>query len=147
MSDYPWTDSQTLVNELALEAVTKRGWGDPKLEVSIPIAWIDEFDILTNFRYQNPFGLSLTGAGEQARYYYIESITYDFMGQKLDIVAVDLQFLLSQYFIKGDEALLALNWNVAGSVDRMFAYKCDETTGKFDDGEPGKILVDETILP
>lgn len=146
MSDYPWTDSTTLIDQLALEALMKRGWGDPKLEFSIPISWIDDFDILSNFRYQNPFGLSLTGAGEQARYYYIESITYDFIGQKMDIVAVDLQFLLTAYFILGDENLLAANWATAGEPDRMFGYLCDEATGEFADGELGKILVDENIL-
>ena len=147
MSDYPWTNSKILVDELALEVLTKRGWGDPKLEFSIPINWIDDFDVLTNFRFQNPFGLSLTGSGEQGRYYYIESITYDFMGQKLDIVAVDLQFLLTAYTIKGSESVLAANWGVAGPTDRMFLYGCDEATGQFADGEPGKILVSETIFP
>lgn len=147
MSDRPWTDSQTLVDWIVAEELLKRGWGDPKIEFSIPISWIDEFDIFSNLRFQDPFGLSLTGAGEQARYYYIESITADFMGQKLDIVAVDLQFLLMQYIIKGDELLQAVNWAIAGPGDRMFAYCCDEATGKFADGELGKEFVDETILP
>lgn len=146
MSDYPWTDSQALVDQLVLEALIKRGWGDPTLEVSIPISWIDEFDLLSNLRFQNPFGLNPTGEGEQARYYYIVSINYDFFGEKMDIVAVDLQFLLSAYFLKGDEALLDPNWATADEADRMFAYKCDEVTGKFADGELGKILADEDIL-
>ena len=146
MSDYPHTTSQALVDQLALEALIKRGWGDPIIEFSVPISWIDEFDILSSFRFQNPFGLSVTGGGEQARYYYIISMAYDFLGEKIDIIAVDLQFLLMAYFVKGDETLIATNWNVAGPADRMFAYKCDEATGKFDDGELGKILVDENIL-
>lgn len=147
MSDYPHTTSQTLVDQLALEMLIKRGWGDPTLEFSVPISWIDELDILSSFRFQNPFGLSLTGAGEQARYYYIISLSYDFLGEKIDIIAIDLQFLLTAYFVKGDEDVLASNWSSAGQADRMFAYKCDEATGKFDDGELGKILVDENILP
>lgn len=147
MSDYPWTDSQDFVDWLAREALMKRGWGDPKITIPIPISWIDEFDIFSNLRFQDPFGLSLTGVGEQGRYYYIESITADFMGQKLDIIAVDLQFLLSQYIIKGDETLLAANWAAAGPADRMYAYCCDETTGLFADGELGKVFVDENILP
>lgn len=146
MSDYPHTTSQILVDQLALEMLAKRGWGDPVIEIPLPITWIDVFDILSSFRYQNPFGLSVTGGGEQARYYYVISMAYDFLGEKIDVIAVDLQFLLSAYFIKGDENLLAVNWNVAGAADRMFAYKCDETTGKFADGELGKILVDENIL-
>lgn len=147
MSDYPWTDSQTLIDQRVLEELQKRGWGDPKLHFSIPINWIDEFDVFDNLRFQDPFGLSATGAGEQGRYYYIESITYDFFGQKLDIVAVDLQFLLSQYCIKGSESVLASNWNVAGEADRMFLYGCDEATGKFADGELGKVLVSENLFP
>jgi hypothetical protein len=146
MSDYPWTAHPTLVNQRIIEELAKRGWGDPKLYLSIPINWIDEFDVFDNFRFQDPYGLSSTGEGEQGRYYYIESITYDFFGQKMDIVAIDLQFLLMQYFIKGDENLLASNWSAAGEADRMFAYKCDETTGKFADGESGKILVDENSI-
>ncbi len=147
MSDYPWTDSTVLVQQRTLEELQKKGWGEPKLEFSIPINWIDEFDVFDNFRFQDPYGLSSTGAGEQGRYYYIESITVDLMGQKLDIVAVDLQFLLSQYCIKGDENVLAANWNVAGEADRMFLYACDEATEKFADGESGKVKVDENILP
>jgi len=147
MSDFPWTDSATLVEWLVQEALLKRGWGDPKLHLPLPINWIDEFDVFSNFRFQDPFGLSLTGAGEQGRYYYIESITVDFMGQKLDIVAVDLQFLLSQYVVKGDENTAAATWPTAGPTDRMYAYGCDEATGKFTDGELGKVFVDENILP
>lgn len=147
MSDYPWTDSQVLVDWIAKEALLKRGWGYPKLEFSIPINWIDEFDIFSNFRFQDPFGLSLTGTGERARHYYIESITADFMGQKLDIVAVDFTFLLSQYSVKGDETVLAANWATAPPADRMYLYACDETTGLFADGELGKVKIDENILP
>lgn len=147
MSDYPHTTSQTLVDQLALETLIKRGWGDPVLEFPVPISWIDELDILSSFRFQNPFGLSLTGAGEQARYYYVISMAYDFLGEKIDIIAVDLQFLLTQYCIKGSESVLAANWNIAGQADRMFLYGCNEATGKFDDGEPGKILVSENIFP
>lgn len=146
MSDYPWTDSKPLIDQRLQEELQQRGWGDLKLHLSVPINWIDDFDVFDNFRFQDPFGLSSTGAGEQGRYYYIESITYDFIGQKLDIVGIDLQFLLMAYCIKGDENVLAANWNVAGEADRMFLYLCDETTGKFDDGELGKILVDENIL-
>jgi hypothetical protein len=146
MSDYPHTTSQVLVDQLALEMLIKRGWGDPAIEFPVPISWIDELDILTSFRFQNPFGLSVTGGGEQARYYYVISLSVDWLGEKIDLIAVDLQFLLTAYFVKGDETLIATNWNVAGQADRMFAYKCDEATGKFDDGELGKILVDENIL-
>ncbi|MCK4648098.1 hypothetical protein KAT51_01100 [bacterium] len=95
-------------------------------------------------------GPSATGAGQQGRYYYIESLDYDFMGDKINVVAIDLQYMLSRHFVLGDETSLASNWSSAGEADRMFGYLCDENANPlawhFADGAPGKALMDEGIL-
>lgn len=151
MPDYPYFTSQTLVDQLVKEYLKKYNYGDQKLEITLDMSWFNKLDVFYNFRYQDPEGLSATGAGETGRYYYVENIDYDFMAGKMKVTAIDLQFLLRQYFILGDEGSLASNWSSAGEPDRMFGYLCDETLGasgegEFADGEPGKILVDENIL-
>lgn len=144
--EFPWTDSQEMVQQRLLDELFKFGYGDQKLSIPIPIDWINDIDIFTNFRLQDPWGLSRTGTGESGRYYYVEAIDYDFQGQKMNITAIDLQWLLRQYFILGDEDELASNWSSANESERMFGYLCDEYEDKFADGEPGKKLVDENIL-
>lgn len=146
MEEFPWTDSKALVDQRILEELLKLRFGDANVTFSLPIQFIDELDVFTVFRLQDPWGLGTAGAGEVGRYYYIKKVTYDFMNSKIDVSAVDLQFLLRQYFILGDETAQVLNWNLAGEDDRMFGYLCDETDDEFADGEPGKALVDESIL-
>lgn len=144
--EFPWTDSEDMVKQRLLDELFKFGYGDQKLEIEIPLAWINEIDIFTNFRLQDPFGLSRTGEGESGRYYYVEAINYDFQGQTMTLTSIDLQWLLRQYFILGDEDELAANWADANESERMYGYLCDEFEDKFADGEPGKKLVDENIL-
>ena len=149
--DYKWFTSSTLVSQLVRERLQRFGYGGQILDFDLDMHWFDELDIFHNFRYQDPLGLSTTGAGEAGRYYYVEGMDYDFMAGRIKVSAIDLQFLLRQYFILGDEDDLAVNWSSAGEPDRMYGYLCDETLGavgegEFADGEPGKILVDENIL-
>lgn len=150
MWDFAWTDSATLIAERINEELLKRGQGDLKVEFSLPMNWIDVFDILTNFRLQEPFGLDSrtiippVERGEQGRYYYIESLTYDWMNQKINVVAVDLQFILRQMMIVADCALIidgtmADKWENASEADKMYAYVGDCTTETFEsDGSPLK---------
>jgi len=132
MWDMPWTDSEILIAERVLEEILKRGKGDYKVSFTLPINWIKAFDILTNLRLQEPFGLDGStnppeDRGEYGRYYYIESISYDFMNQKMSIVAVDLQFLLRQIMIVAHCGDVEEKWENAGESDRMYAYvgNCD----------------------
>lgn len=146
MWHFPFITSSTLVDLLVAEGLQQYSYGDPKLEFSVPLHFFDELDTFYNFRWQDLLGMSTTGAGESGRYYYIESLTYDFMGDKINVVAIDLQYILRRYFVLGDETTLASNWSAAGEDDRMFGYLCDETANLFADGEPGKALVDEGFL-
>lgn len=144
MWDFPWTDSAILVGERITEELLKRGQGDLKVEFSMPINWIEEFDILTNLRLQQPFGLdgrtiAPVLRGEVGRYYYIESLTYDFMNQKINIIAIDLQFLLRQVMIVPHCGDVAEKWEDASDEDRMYAYvgNCDADSF-VSDGSPLK---------
>ncbi len=144
---FPWTTSESMVNQRTLEELMKRSYGDPKVEFSIKMKeFIDDLDIFKNYRLQDPWGLSKTGAGEKGRYYYVESLTYDNQGEKIDVIGIDMQWLLRQYFVLGDENELADNWNIATEEDKMFGYLCDEVTDEFADGDPGKQLCDENLL-
>ena len=144
MWDLPWTDSEVLIEERIKEELLKRGQGDLKVEFTIPINWIDEFDILTNFRLQEPFGLDGSSdppeeRGEAGRYYYIESLTYDFMNQTISIVAVDMQFILRQIMLVAHCGDVAEAWADASEADRMYAYVGHCETESFEsDGSPLK---------
>jgi len=142
----PFIISATLVQHLVDEGLLQYSHGDPKVSFPVPLHFFDKLDIFYNFRLQDLMGLSTTGAGELGRYYYIENLDYDFMGDQIMVTAIDLQYILRRYFILGDETLLASNWSSAGEPDRMFGYLCDETNDRFADGEPGKALIDENIL-
>lgn len=152
MRQYPFIIAADLIADIVAEALLKYGLGNPKVEFSVPLHFFDELDTFYNFPLQDPMGLSSTGAGEQGRWYYIESLDYDFMGDKIKVVAIDLQYILKRYFILGDEALLASNWSSASENDRIFGYLCSETEGpnsdlfQFADGAPGKALVNEGLL-
>ncbi len=139
MWDMPWTESEILIAERITEEMLKRGKGDYKVSFTIPINWVNAFDILTNLRLQEPFGIDGSDnppedRGEQGHYYYIESISYDFMRQKMSIVAVDLQFLLRQIMIVAHCGDVAETWAAAGDSDRMFAYVGSCATDSFADG-------------
>ena len=143
---FPWTTSQSLVEQRLSEELLKRSYGDQKVEFSVNIKFIDDLDIFTNFRFQDPFGLSPTGAGEYGRYYYVESLSYDFQNPKIDIVGIDMQWLLRQYFILGDENALSCNYLTAMEAQKMYGHLADEITGKFSNGDPCKKLADENAF-
>lgn len=143
--DFPWTTSAAWAAKRAEEELLKNGYGQPEITFELAFPWIDYLDILTNFRLQDPFGVSLTGAGEIGRYCYVSSITVDFDQMKLGITAADLSWILRQYLILGDEAALAANWSAATDEMRIFAYLANEITGRFADGEPGKKLCSENL--
>lgn len=150
MRQYPFIISADLVKDLVAEGLLQYSHGDPRVEFQVPLHFFDELDIFYNFRLQDLMGLSSSGSGELGRYYYIESLDYDFMGDKINVVAIDLQYILRRYFVLGDETALASNWSSVGEADRMFGYLCDETDNPkawhFADGAPGKALINEGIL-
>lgn len=140
MWEMPWTESATLTDARIAEELLKRGQGELKVKLSLPINWIDEFDIFSNFRLQDPFGVVADGSGEYGRYYYIESITVDFMNQRIDIVGIDLQYILRRCIILGDCASIPDDWANASEEQRLYGYLCDCTAGEFSDGGRCKIL-------
>jgi len=122
------------------------GYGYKKVTFSVPIKWIDDLDIYMNIRVQDPYGISWTKGGEQGHYYYIISLEVDYQSEIIDIIAVDLQWILSQYAVFGDRDALADRWANASEHERMYFYKCDRVTGKFSDGTPGKMFIDRNII-
>jgi len=144
--EFPWTDDTDLVDDRITELLLRFGYGDYKISFDLPLRFMDDLNVLTNFRFQDPYGLSLTGAGESGRYYYVESLGYNFLEGTLNVIGLDLTWLLRQYFILGDENSLPAAWLDATESSRIYGYLCDEMDGLFSDGEPGKILIDENYL-
>lgn len=144
--EMPWTTSATLISRRLAEELLRRGYGDKKCEFSVAIQWIDDLDLFTNIRLQDPFAIDAAGAGETGHYLYIEEMTVDQAANRIDIVAADYQWLLRQYCLLGDRDDLADNWATADESDRMWCYLCNRTTGYFADGEPGKVLADRNTF-
>lgn len=141
--DFLWIAEESFADLRAQEELLKLGFGEQKINLPISIEHHDEIDILENFRFQDPYGLNIAGEGDAARFYYVEKIRFDPMRGSMNLTSVDLQWLLRQYFVLGDEGEHPANWSAALDSDRMYGYLCDEATGLFSDGEPGKILVNE----
>ena len=146
MRQYPFIVSSTFIDQLIADGLIQYSDGDPKLIFSVPMHFFDELDVFYNFRWQNLMGISAAGAGEAGRYYYIESLDYDFMGDRINVVAIDMEYIVKKYFILGDEGVIAGTYSAASDVERIFGYLCDEATWRFSNGDPGKALVDEGLL-
>lgn len=143
---FKWTNSAALVAQRINDELLKHAYGYKKISFQIPMVWINDIDLYDNFYYQDPYGISATGGGEVQGLYYIEKLDYDFMNQKIGVIAVDMDWLLRQYFIFCDELTLPSLRQNATYYQRRWGYMCDEITGAFSDGWPGKIMIDENLL-
>ena len=144
--EFKWTIDADLVEARTQEELYRYGYGNFRLSFQVTFDFFDDLEIFTNFRYQDPWGLSITGNGESGRYYYVESLEYNYAENRIQVEAVDLQWLLRAYFILGDEEDHAAAWADAVEASRMYGYLCDEVTGKLPGGDPGKILIDENLI-
>lgn len=143
---FPWLvsgisgggEAQGLAEQRMREELLKHDYGYKKISFKVPISMIDDIDIFTNFRYQDTFGLSWAKEGEVGRYYYISSLTYDFQNRSIEVIGIDLQYLLGQYIIIGACSEISDDWLTASEQDRMYAYVSDCATGRFSNGDPGK---------
>lgn len=144
--DIKWTTSETLVDNKIQTELDKRSRGYKRFKFAISLDFVDYIDVFDSFRLQDPFGVSQTGAGEFGRYLYAERLDYDYQSHVINVEALDLSYLMRRYLVLGDENEHASNWSSATEEDKAFAYLCDEITGKFPDGEHGKMLVDENRL-
>lgn len=143
--EFPWTDSGSLAQIRLDEEISKFQYGIKRVNFSVTIGFIDQFDIFLNFRYQDLFGISADGSGEQGRLYYVEFLEVDYSTKTIRIQAIDMGWLLSQCFILGDRDAL-LNWESATQEMRFFGYLGDRTTGQFSDGAPNKKLCDRDAI-
>ncbi len=143
-----WSRSLTWVRSLIRSELLKRGEGYRTADIVLPLWWMEKLNIHSSFKFQDPYGLSADGSGEVERYYYVEDLQYDIRAKKLRVKAVDLQYLLRQYLLLGDETVLTgaeANYNTASDASKMWAFLCDEVSEKFQNGDPGKILANEIL--
>ncbi len=135
---FPWTDSAAWIAIRAAEELARYAFGDNKFKFTLPIAWLDQIDLLDNLELQDLFGVNPTGSGEVGRPMYIDSLTVNFDNMTIELTCPDLTWILTELFILGDPAI-ASNWATAGAEDRVYGYLSD-TTGVFAGGAPGKKL-------
>lgn len=143
---YPCTDSDTLAQQRIVEDITRLAYGKNEAKITVPLEYINQIDIFDTFAIQDPFGLSWTKQGEVGRLYYVKSLTYNWESRTIDIIGVDLQYLLQRYFIFGDEDEMPEFWADSGFYYRLYGYMCDEETDAFGDEYPGKELIDENLI-
>jgi len=141
-----WITNSALAGKMITDTLFKRGSGQKTFKFDVHLINLTGLDIYTNFRLQDPFGISSSGKGYVGRYCYIEGIDYDWPGNKMSIIAQDLGYLLRAYLMLGSEDDHQDNWSSASDEDKTFAYLCLEATGKFANGEKGKKLVSESYM-
>jgi hypothetical protein len=84
---------------------------------------------------------SAAGTGWVARTCELQDLEYDFENMNVKISALDIASMEIEGFVLGDDTTMAANWTAAqGTTDELLGYLCDETTGEFGNGEPGKSL-------
>ena len=130
MWEFPWISSETLACQRMFEELAKRGSGEKKVELSVSLSWINTLDIFTNFRLQDPYAPDVDGAGDVGAYYFVESIGYDFVRERLQIVAIDTIWLTSQFCILGDEDKIATNWVDATKEQQRYCYLAHAIEGE-----------------
>jgi hypothetical protein len=139
MWEYPWISDEDMASDLADEEFLKRGSGDKKISITLPINWIEELDIFSNFKHQDPYGIDPGDEGEREHYYYVESIAYNWMEGTMTITGADLTYILRQCMIIGRcSEMPEGGWPDATEWQRMFGFIADCTTEAFPDGEPAK---------
>ena len=141
-----WISSSILAEKIITDTLYKRGAGRKTFKVDIHLVNMVDLDIYSDFRLQDPFGVSASGGGYIGRYCYIEKIDYDWTGNKMSIVARDLGYILRAYLMLGSEDDHQDNWSSASDEDKTFAYLAKESSGEFANGEKGKILVSESYM-
>lgn len=91
-----WTNSPTLAQLRTVEELVKYSEGYYKGHFLLPFDMVDELDIMDNFRFQDPFGIVDGGGGEFGRYFYVISLQPNHIDLTLDMIAVDLTWLIEQ---------------------------------------------------
>lgn len=146
-SDFPWIDDAAWIEARATEELLKYSYGYNSFVFTVSLSWIDKLELLDNLRLQDPYGVSETGIGEAGHLLYVDQLEVDFGSRTIRVTCRDLSYLLGQYFVLGDEAILPANWSgTATAEQRIYGYLCNETTGRFADGTPGKMLCDEAAM-
>jgi len=143
--NFPWTTSEALVDLRAQENLLRLGFGNQSINIPLSTKLLSSLDVFTNFKFQDPWGISRTGAGDVGKLFFAESLGIDLLGGKVELKGADLQWLLRQYCVLGDRSVLPATWASATEDDRLYWYLCDRSTGLLPDGEPGKALIDRNL--
>jgi len=136
--DYPCIDSEEFAGVRLAEDFLRLEHGERTVSFSLPIRYATELDIFDTFRLQDPYGVSATGSGEYGRYYYVSSLTYDFQNGTIQVIGVDLQWMVGECMIIGRCEDIAENWLDASDWQRIFAYIGSCATDQLSDGWPLK---------
>jgi len=91
-----WTDSPVLAQLRTVEELVKFSEGYFKGHFSLPFEMIDVLDIMDNFRFQDPFGIAADAGGEFGRYFYVVSLQPNHVDMTLEMIGIDLTWLISQ---------------------------------------------------
>ncbi len=136
--EFKWTSLENVVISRVNDELLKKGFGNRKANFSVSTDWVNRIDIFDNFQLQDLFALDVGGEGAEGHYFYIESLGLDFVSQRIEISAIDLQWLIRQCMIIGVCSELAEQWANASDWQRMFGYIAFCLTEKFSDGEDAK---------
>jgi len=144
--DFPCTDDAEWVALRCNEDLLRYSYGDASFFFRVPLEVYDQIDLLDNLRLQDPFGLDAVGGGERGRYVFIERLELNLQNRSVTVYCADLSYIQQQYVLLGDEDDLADEWDDASQEQKIYGYLADETTGRFDDGDPCKVLMDESAF-
>lgn len=144
---FPWTTSKSMAQRRLRDELLRISYGDKKISFPIAVQWIDQIQVFDNFRYQDEFGINITGEGRVGQYFYCEEKTLNFGNRQIDIIGADLEWLIRQCFILGERHAPRLLFPAASVTQRLYGFLCNRLTKRFSNGWPGKKLCARTPVP
>lgn len=142
---FPWTDSKTLVEQRLNDELLKLAYGNKKIEFKLSTKWASQLHVIDTFKHQDLFAPTIDGSGQSGHYYICQGISYDYDQETMDVIGEDIHWLLRQYAVRGTRGAHTELWVNAGPEDQMYRYDCDRVTGKFPDGQQGKMRIDRNL--
>lgn len=144
--EYKWTSDSATANDVATRTVfkTKYPYGISDFDLSL-YGMVSELSELVEITHSE--APSSDGRGYQNRISEIFVMEYDLDNHKVHYECHDIDFLARQGFFLGSDGsdgnpqVNAADWTDATDFDKKYGYLCDESTGEFSNGDPGKALL------
>jgi len=137
--DFRWIRDAAMAADITARKIMR--FSDPPVFVTLPFplkTFIEELaDVIGVSHFQGD-----SADGYVNKRFQIRSTDYDLDRFVNTMLLEDVSAFIGKACLLGNEAILPATWPLAVGAQRDYCYLCNDATGKFSDGEPGKRLYD-----